>query len=70
MFNNSRVITSDTLDCPEDIAVDNEGNIYTGLHNGDIVMIDNDNTEHLVVKTEGGLILGVMLNNGKLYFAS
>jgi hypothetical protein len=70
LFLNSRVITSESLNCPEDVAVDEEGNIYTGLHNGEIVMIDKNNKETLIAKTSGGLILGVLLSKEMLYFAS
>ncbi len=44
---------------PEDVAVDSEGRIYGGLHDGHVVRILPDGTEQVFAKLEGGRPLGL-----------
>ena len=63
------IFSNPRLQHPEGVALDNEGYVYCGTENGEIMKIDKDKSKMECLANSGGFILGIAIDEKKNVFA-
>jgi hypothetical protein len=73
LFSSAKIVHDSTLKYPEDIAVSNDGTIYTGLADGRLVSISPSGEKtQMYHNNDTGMIIGIILTKDeqKLYYVT
>ena len=63
------IFSNPRLQHPEGVALDNEGYVYCGTENGEIMKIEKDKSKMECLASSGGFILGIAIDSNKNVFA-
>ena len=63
------IFSNPRLQHPEGVALDNEGFVYCGTENGEIMKIEKDKSKMECLANSGGFILGIAIDENKNVFA-
>ena len=63
------IFSNPRLQHPEGVALDNEGYVYCGTENGEIMKIEKDKSKMECLANSGGFILGIAIDENKNVFA-
>ena len=62
------IFSNPRLQHPEGVALDNEGYVYCGTENGEIMKIEKDKSKMECLASSGGFILGIAVDPNKNVF--
>ena len=63
------IFSNPRLQHPEGVALDNEGYVYCGTENGEIMKIEKDKSKMECLASSGGFILGIAIDSNKNVYA-
>ena len=63
------IFSNPRLQHPEGVALDNDGFVYCGTENGEIMKIEKDKSKMECLASSGGFILGIAIDINKNVFA-
>ena len=63
------IFSNPRLQHPEGVALDDEGYVYCGTENGEIMKIEKDKSKMECLASSGGFILGIAIDSNKNVFA-